>query len=381
MLAIILALIFWSCAFLIAYTYVGYPVLVIVLSRFWPRPVKRGEIEPTVSLIIAAYNEEKVIRAKLENSLALAYPAEKLEILVVADGSADRTPDLVAEFENQGVRLLYEPPRRGKTAALNRGVPASRGEVVFFSDANTMYEPETVRKMVRNFADPAVGGVSGRKIVLDDAARNSTEGEKAYWGYEARLKTAESLLGSIATADGEIFAVRRSLLGQMPDGTVHDDMYITLHLIQSGYRVVYEPEAISAEHASKNLLDEFHLKVRYVSAGFQILGQFRNMFLPPRGWFALGFISHKVFRWSVPWFLLGALVSSALLAGRLYQAVFWMQMVFYSTALLSWALQGKVRSSLLYFPLYFSMVNTAALYGIARHLFGGQTTLWRKAER
>jgi cellulose synthase/poly-beta-1,6-N-acetylglucosamine synthase-like glycosyltransferase len=300
---------------------------------------------------------------------------------VVADGSDDRTPQIVSEFRNYGVRLLFHPRREGKTAALNRAVPASSGEILLFSDANTYYQPDTIEKLTRNFNDPNVGGVSGRKIVLKDAEREATEGEAAYWSYESSLKNWESLLGSIVTADGEIFAMRRSLFEPIPPKTVHDDMYLTLRIIEQGYRVVYENEAISGEHASRTLRDEFHLKVRYVSAGYQIIASFRHMLLPPRRWFAVEFIFHKVCRWMMPFFLLGALLSSAIIQPTFYQRMFWLQFAFYSIAVLGWALHKKVHSFILHFPLYFLMANAAALCGFARHFATGQTTLWRKAER
>jgi biofilm PGA synthesis N-glycosyltransferase PgaC len=377
----LLEFLFWTSAGLILYACIGYPLLAQLLARLRPRPVRKADIRPTVSLIISAYNEEKTIGEKLENSLRLRYPEGKLEIVVVADGSSDRTVEIAGAFRERGVRLLHQSEREGKTAAMNRGVAASTGKILFFSDANTVYQPDTVEKLVRSFDDDSVGGVTGRKVVLEDRGRAATDGETAYWSYESALKAAESLAGSIATADGEIFAMRRSLYEPIPRGIVHDDMYLTLKIVENGYRVVYESEATSAEYASRSLYDEFHLKVRYASAGYQIVASFPGIFRPPRSWFAVEFISHKLLRWLAPFFLLGALFSSALIGSLFYKGVFWLQVAFYSIAVLGWALHGRVRFSALYFPLYFAAMNTAALYGFARHLMGGQTTQWRKAER
>lgn len=374
--------VFWGCAALIAYTYIGYPALVAVVAKLFPRPFRKQAIEPSVSFIVAAYNEEKTIEAKLENTLKLDYPREKFEIIVVADGSNDRTVEIAERYVSRGVRVLHRPEREGKTNALNHAVESATGEMLFFSDANTMYSPDVVRVMMRSFADRAVGGVSGRKVVLEDLDRDATQGEAAYWSYETSLKQAESTVASIATADGEIFAMRRHLFSTIPRHIVHDDMYLTVKIVEARYRVVMEPEAKSAEFASRTLMDEFHLKVRYASAGYQILATFPRMLLNPMRWFAWVFFSHKLTRWMAPFFLLGALASSALIpASPFFQLVFWLQVAFYLTAVAAALLPKKLCTGIVYFPLYFSLMNTAALYGAAKYVAVGQSPLWRKAER
>jgi cellulose synthase/poly-beta-1,6-N-acetylglucosamine synthase-like glycosyltransferase len=372
---------FWICVALVFYTYIAYPMLVMAASKLWPKPVRKREIYPRVSLIVSAYNEAKTIRAKLENALESTYPKDRLEIIVVADGSSDTSPAIVAEYADCGIKLLYEPERRGKVAAMNRAAPFSSGEILLFSDANTVYPPAALEKLVRNFHDPEVGGVSGRKILIEDVNRDATRGETAYWSYETNLKMAESLLGSIPTADGEIFALRRALFQTIPADIVHDDMYLTMSIVAAGYRVVFESEATSAEKASITLWDEFHLKVRYSSAGYQIFSRFRRMFFPPRSWFAVRCVSHKLLRWLVPLFLLGALLSSSLISTPFYRLAAVVQIVFYLLAVAGGALNRRVTNPVLYFALYFSLMNTAALYGFMRHFFHGDTSLWRKAER
>lgn len=377
-----MTLIFWVCVGVVGYTYVGYPVLAWVISRLRPRPVSQAAIQPTVSLVIAAYNEERVIREKIENTLALDYPRDRLEVVVVADGSTDGTVAIAQSYSSAGVRVLHEPGRKGKTSALNRAAGVCTGEILFFSDANTHYDRDVVRQLVRSFADPSVGGVTGRKIILEHADRVATKGETGYWGYESFLKTCESRFGSIVTADGEIFALRASLFEPMPQEIVHDDMYLTLRLVQSGCRVVYETNAISGEHASKNLWDEFHLKVRYASAGFQIVARFPALVLVPTRLFAVQFLSHKILRWMAPVFLIGALVGSALASGGgLVRVAWWAQVGFYGAALAGLALPARWRPRLLYYPVYFTMGNLAALVGLAKAVLGGQTTQWRRAER
>jgi cellulose synthase/poly-beta-1,6-N-acetylglucosamine synthase-like glycosyltransferase len=374
-------IVFWLCSALILYTYFGYPALIRVLARLWPRPVIKRAIHPRVSFIIAAFNEEKIIASKLENTLALAWPLEELEIIVAADGSNDGTTGIASRYRENGVTVLHRPEREGKTQALNHAVEEASGEILFFSDANTMYEPSTLALMIRNFADPSVGGVSGRKVVLSEQDREATQGESAYWNYETSLKQAESLFGSIVTADGEIFAMRRSLFDRIPKCIVHDDMYLTLKIVEKGYRVVFEAEATSAEAASHTLHDEFHLKVRYASAGYQIVVAFKQLLLNPARWFAWEFFSHKLTRWLIPFFLVGTLLASAFLDTPFYRLAFWLQVLFYCLALLGGLLPKRGLAFLFYFPWYFSVMNTAALYGFARYFTIGQTPLWRKAQR
>jgi cellulose synthase/poly-beta-1,6-N-acetylglucosamine synthase-like glycosyltransferase len=374
-------LLFWACAGIIVYAYLGYPLLAWVVSRLRPRPVHRQPIEPRVSLVIAAYNEERVIRAKIENTLGLDYPKDLLEVVIVADGSTDGTVDIARGYMADDIVVLHEPGRKGKTSALNRAAVVCTAEILLFSDANTEYRPDVIRHLVRSFADPAVGGVSGRKIILGDAERVATRGETSYWGYESFLKTCESRMGSIVTADGEIFALRASLFEPMPPEIVHDDMYLTLCLVRDGHRVVYDTDAVSGEHASKNLRDEFHLKVRYASAGFQLVARFPRLTLLPTSLFAVQFLSHKVLRWTAPLFLLGLLAASGLAPGSIYTLAWWGQVAFYGAAVVGAALPAARRPKLLYFPLYFAMGNLAALVGIARWLRGGQSTSWRRAER
>lgn len=375
-------LLFWASLSVVLYTYVGFFALVRLVSLVRSRPVRKGGSEPPVSMIVAAYNEERVIREKIENSLKLDYPKDRLEILVAADGSSDRTADIAREYADRGVRVLHEPERRGKTMALNRAAPEAKGEILFFSDANTFYEPDTVRKIARNFGDPEVGGVSGRKVILEESGRRATKGEKGFWGYEALLKILETRIGSISTADGEIFAVRKALFRAIPRKVVHDDMYLTLDLVRRGYRVVYEPEATSAEAASKSLKDEFFLKTRYASAGYPLVWEFRDLLLPPRGWFGFQFLSHKLLRWAAP-FPLALLFASSLLSSSPWIHAFGLlQAAFYAAALAGGLFSlAKVEVGPLYFPLYFCMGNGAALYGFFKAFGAGQSTLWRKAER
>lgn len=376
---------FFVCAGLLAYHYVVYPAIVIWLSRLMPRRSHTVEVPdarlPSVTLLIAAYNEEVVLEGKLLNSLSLDYPADRLQILIVADGSTDATKAVADGFAGRGVVVLHQPGRAGKTAALNRGMERASGEIVVFSDANNLFDNQALRHLVRHFSDGAVGGVCGIKQIRDANERESTVGDGLYWRYESALKMAESRLGSVTVADGEIFAIRRNLYSPLDRRLVNDDAAITFELLARGYRVLYEPAARSVEDASIRISEDFNVKVRMVSGGFQTLAFYwRFLLLPPRA-FTLAFISHKVLRWIAPELLVILALTSALLSSQLFFLMaFCAQAAFYLLALAGWLSPRKYALPLmLYLPFYFSAMNLAAFMGLYRYLSG--TTAWKKAAR
>lgn len=380
--------IFFITAALLLYNYLLFPAGIILLARIrGNEPTDElsaaNESLPSVMLLIAAYNEERVIEAKILNSLDLDYPEELLRILVVSDGSTDSTPQIVQRFRNKGVLSLYEPERRGKTAALNRAVVSATSEIVVFSDANNLFEKNALRELVKHFVDPRVGGVCGLKQIYHSAERESSQGDSLYWKYESAIKESESRLGSIANADGEIFAIRRSLYQPVDSTVVNDDAEITFALIKQGYRVLYERNAVSHEQASIRIEDDFHVKVRMVSGGFQTIARHWSFLLPPRSWFAFIFVSHKLLRWLAPVFMILIALSSLWMISRpFYLAMVILQGVFYSLALFGWfTREGTGRRAVFYIPFYLCAMNLAALRGLWRFLAGTQTTQWRKAER
>jgi cellulose synthase/poly-beta-1,6-N-acetylglucosamine synthase-like glycosyltransferase len=376
---------FWACAFLLAYHYFLYPGLVIAFSRLRPAPAPPDPAEwPSVSVIIAAYNEERVIDWKIRNTLGLDYPKDRFEVIVASDGSNDRTAEIARSFVPQGVVSLHEPARRGKTAALNRGVRQARGEIVVFSDANNEFSPDAIRRLVRHFGDPSVGGVCGAKRIKPAAERESSAGDSLFWRYESAIKVAESRIGTINNADGEIFALRRSLYKPVPEHIINDDAEITLDLIEQGKRIVYEPGAHSSEYASIHIRDDFFVKVRMVAGGYQTLAENPGALFPLRSWFAWSFFSHKTLRWLAPVFLIGTFAASVALAAQpLYLAALLAQVGFYALAALGWLLIGRVKSlpALLYVPFYFTTMNLAAFRGLLRFLRRSQTVHWRRAQR
>jgi poly-beta-1,6-N-acetyl-D-glucosamine synthase len=383
---LLLEWVFFVCSALVVYHYLLYPALVILLARGRPRTESStnhtpSAALPSVTVVIAAYNEERVIAQKLENTLALDYPAGRLQVIVAAHGSSDSTADLARRFEARGVTVLHDPVRRGKTAALNRAVAAATSEIVVFSDANNHFNADALQHLVRHFADPQVGGVCGLKQIYASTDRESAVGDGLYWKYESAIKIAESRLGSITTADGEIFAIRRALYRTLDKSLINDDTAITFELVRNRYRVLYEPAARSYEHASIRIEDDFNVKVRMVSGGFQTLSRYRSFLIPPRRAFAWAFLSHKVLRWLAPEFLVLMLVCSTLLVTQpLFQVLLLAQAGFYALAWLGWRRRALgVMPIAIYVPFYFCAMNLAALFGLYRYLTS--TTQWKKAER
>jgi cellulose synthase/poly-beta-1,6-N-acetylglucosamine synthase-like glycosyltransferase len=373
------------CVGFIGFHFFGYPLLLWSLARSRPRPVKQAPIEPAVSLIILAYNEETVIADKIKNSLDLKYPRERLEIIVVTDGSEDATPGIVEKFRPEGVTLLHSPERKGKGAAINRGVQAASGDILVFSDANAIYSADTIEKLARNFNDPEVGAVSGRKTVVQTQAA-ITQSEGFYWRYESAIKRMESLISSTVGVVGEMMSIRRELFRPIPPSVINDDFCLMHTVLRQGYRVIYEPDAVCWEVSAQNMKDE-NVRRRRINAGrFQVL--FRPDLWPwnqPLVLFQL--ISHKFLRLLLPQFMLGAWLGNlAVLAMPSPPgAMVWLfiaQCLFYGCALLGWLGERKGRRWKIPAIVYYITSGAlTSLDGLTRYLTGKQTVLWEKARR
>jgi cellulose synthase/poly-beta-1,6-N-acetylglucosamine synthase-like glycosyltransferase len=377
------ALIFFFSAGLIIYTYFGYPLLLTLLARLFPRPLHREETyTPMLTLLIAAYNEENVITEKLENSLALDYPADRLQILVATDGSDDRTPNLVKHYAAQGVELSHHPERRGKMAAIKRAMPLVRGDVVVFSDANAFYQPDALRKLVRNFADARVGVVCGKRRISKEQ-RALTHSEGLYWRYESFIRQKESLIDSITGVDGEMLALRRTLYQSPIKAVINDDFYMAYAVLNQGYRVIYEPEAITEEKMSESLRDEGIRRSRIVAGRYQLL--LRPDTIPwRRPWVAFAALSHKALRPLVPFCMFLSYVANLLwwCTARepiILASVLVGQTLFYVSAAAGWLLdRWGITNKLLYIPYYLCSANLAALKGFAKFITGRQSAQWKK---
>jgi cellulose synthase/poly-beta-1,6-N-acetylglucosamine synthase-like glycosyltransferase len=377
---IIFEVMFWLALGAMGYVFVGYPLLVLLLSRMVRKsPMPQTDDLPTVSLIVSAYNEEKIIGEKLYNCLALRYPREKLEIIVISDASSDGTDLIVNRYLDEGVVLKRMPTRGGKTAGLNAVVPFVNSDIVVFSDANALYAPDAIHNLVRNFADPSIGCVTGDSRYTHLEASYVGSSENTYWDYERSLKMGESALGSMVGADGAIFAIRRHLYWPLRAEDIND-FVIPLQIVSQGYRCVFEPEAICYENAVVHFEEEFRRKVRVVNRSWNGLFRVKELLNPLRyGWFALQVISHKLLRWLTPLFLGALLVSSMLLVSThwFYAGCAIGQVGFYALACLGVLLERwNIHNRWLSFPCYFLLMNVASIVGVCKYLRGQKINIW-----
>ena len=369
----------WLSAAALFYTYVGYPMLIAAVSSLRPRRVKCGEYLPPVSVIITAFNEERALAAKLENTLALDYPRDLLEVIVASDCSTDRTDEIAKRFAPRGVKLHRQPERLGKTAAQNAAIEKAHGEVIVFSDATSHYQPDVLKMIVPNFADPTVGCVGGRLVYVDHHQSDIGRGAKSYWGYETFLKRHESRACSLIGVSGCLYAVRRSAYVPLENDAC-SDFIIATKMVEQGLRAVFEPNAICTEETNQHPGDEMKMRVRVIAQTFSDLWRNRAMMNPFRsGLYAWQLFSHKIMRYFVPFVLLALLGASAILSleSPLYRIVFLLQMLGYSCAVASWLLEKSgVRSRVLALPQYFLLANVAALIACYQFVRGERYSRW-----
>ena len=374
-----MVLAFWLVGAVILYVYAGYPALLAVLRALGAgRPVAVGDYEPRVSLLISAFNEADVIAAKIRNSLALDYPRAKIEIIVLSDASDDGTDEIVRQFESEGVRLLRMAERGGKTLGLNAGVRAAGGDIVVFSDANAMYLPDAVRRMLRNFADPEVGAVVGESTYAS-ATGGAQQSESLYWKYETAIKRLESGIGSVVGGDGAIYAIRRNLYRDLRADAL-SDFVNPMQIVMAGKRCIYEPLARSVEEAAESFDKEFRRKVRIVNRAWRATWSQPSLLNPLRfGWFSVQLLSHKLLRWLMPLFLAAFLILSALLIDRgpLYAAIFVVQALLYALAGAGYLVRRSASMPrAMAVPFYFCLVNIASARGIIEAYRGRTYTTW-----
>lgn len=372
--------------FLCAYVYVGYPVLLVLLSRLARNPIQHGDVLPPVSLIVAAYNESEVIEQKIRNSLELDYPSDKLQIMIVADGSSDDTADIARRYEDQGVVVLHTPERRGKSAALNRGVEQATGDILVFSDANAFYLPEAIRMLVRNFNDSRVGCVSGKKTVRQEGS-TIAQSEGMYWKYESFLKKKESEIRSTVGVVGEMNSLRREFYQPIPKHIINDDAYLAMKTMQAGKRVIYEPEAVSWETSAASTRDEIIRRQRINAGRWQLFFSPGQVYPWNDPLVLFKLFSHKFFRLMLPFFMLGGLILNVIVVllpdvSPLMWVTLLVQVAFYVLALAGFlAEQAGVSFKIGKLAYYIVSSNGAAIRGFNRYIRGKQSVLWEKARR
>lgn len=389
-LYIIIEYLFWIGLFLIFYTYLGYGILLYIMVRIkelFSKPAHPllPDPLPDVTLFIAAYNEEDIVASKMDNCHALAYPKDKLKIVWVTDGSNDRTNELLEQYPD--VTVLFQPERKGKTAALNRGIQYITTPYVIFTDANTMLNKEAIHEIVRQFSNPKVGCVAGEKRVETKTAQGATAGEGIYWKYESALKALDFRLYSAVGAAGELFAVRTELFEQMPSDTLLDDFILSLRIVQKGYKIAYCKEAYATETASLNMKEEEKRKIRIAAGGLQSVWRLRSLFNIFRyGILSFQFVSHRVLRWTITPIILFLLIPlNIFLACKgefTYILLLLLQVAFYMMAYAGYIMEQKnVRNKLFFIPYYFSFMNINVIRGFF-YLAGNKGNgAWAKAKR
>lgn len=376
-----LQVVFWLALGAVVWSYAVYPLTIRLLGALRPRPVKRASIEPSITLVIAAYNEEKHIADKLRNSLALDYPAERLQIVVASDCSTDRTHEIVEGFAPR-VELVVLPERGGKTAGQNHAVRHATGDIVVFTDATTEFAPETLRDLVAPFADPAVGCVGAELEYVSEAGTGVGKGAGAYWRYERKLKQWEADANSLIGVSGCLYAVRREVYRPIDPGLI-SDFVIAGDVYERGYRTVYARGAVSREVTNEDTGREFAMRVRVIVRSINALVRRRRLWAPwNTGWFAYQLFCHKVLRYLVPWNLLIALVAHVGIvalgvAPWLYVPLLVAHLCVYAVAALGWlSTRNRWRLPLVHIPFYFLVANAAALHAALLYLRGERMVTW-----
>lgn len=385
-------IIFWISIFLIVYTFVGYGFvlyLLLKLKNLFVKPFSfKSNVElPTVSLLVAAYNEEELIGEKIKNTLALNYPKDKIQFIFTTDGSSDSTPDQVRQFPE--VTLLHIDAREGKMAAIKRAIPFIKGEIAVFTDANTFLNKDAILELVKHYQNPKVGAVAGEKrILVPETADASSAGEGFYWKYESLLKKWDYALYSGVGAAGELFSIRTELYQPVESDTIIDDHMIAMRIAEKGYIIAYEPNAYALETASADVKEELKRKIRIAAGGMQSILRLKksaNPFHNPI--FTFQYLSHRVLRWTItPFLLILAFVLNGIIAvqtGELfYQVLFGLQVLFYLLSLVGLYFENRnIRIKALFIPYYFCVMNYAVIAGIIRYFKKNQSAAWEKSKR
>lgn len=380
------AWVFWSAVLLAGYTYLLYPLLLPFLARLFPSQSlpdarERAETFPSVACIIAAFNEEQHIAARIDNVLTQTYDPAKLMLYVGSDGSRDKTASLILERKCDRVQALIFDKNRGKATVLNDLVAASSEPILVFSDANTMFEPDAVARLVARFEEPDVGAVCGELKLLDSKGSNR---DSVYWRIEQSLKRNEAELGGLLGANGAIYAVRRELYRPIPAGTIIDDFCIAMNVAASGWRLVYEPKAVAVEDTPDEISEEYHRRVRIGIGNYQTFFRHPEYLLRTNIATCFAYVSHKVLRWFTPHLMLAALAASAVLSleSRFYAGVLLLQLAVYGVAAVVWRFNlQRALPRLPAMAFFLLTLNWAFLVAFVRFILGQYSGSWRPTVR
>jgi cellulose synthase/poly-beta-1,6-N-acetylglucosamine synthase-like glycosyltransferase len=374
-------IVFWFALALLAYIYVGYPLIAVLRAMLWPRKREKAPIEPTISIVVVAHNEAHCIGARIENLLSIDYPRDRVQIIIGSDGSTDATVDKAREYEKYGVRVRAFRENRGKPAVLNAVIPTARGEIVVLTDARQRFEPGAVRALIENFADPAIGGASGELVLeTNESTRAGGQGTAMYWRYEKFIRSTEGQADSTVGATGAIYAIRRELFEPIPDDTILDDVVIPLRIVRRGYRVVFEPRARALDTASATAHQEFVRKSRTIAGTFQLFARETWLLIPWRNriWFET--ISHKALRLMLP-VLHGALLVAnvGLSEGWFYQTMLFGQVAFYAAAFVGYTQRDAPRRMFFFsVPCAICLLSWTVIVGFVRFVTNRQQVTWER---
>jgi cellulose synthase/poly-beta-1,6-N-acetylglucosamine synthase-like glycosyltransferase len=378
---------FWISTIVILYTYAGYPLIIRLLAKYFPKPLSKAEFLPTVTVLIPAFNEEQYIAKKIENTLSLDYPRDKFQIIVAADGSSDATSQIAKSYEKDGVLVNHTPERNGKMAAIVRSMKDVQGEIVVFSDANNMYDVQAIRELVRPFSDVSVGATTGAKLIIEDG-RDLSSAEGLYWKYESSIKKHESTVDSCVSSVGEILAVRKSSFVPPIEKIINDDHYIILDILRRGSRVIYVPTAKSYEYVSFSAQDEVTRRIRMNAGLFQTIFMSGKLLSGVRLLFIWQIISHKYFRAFLPFAFVFVFLTNLLVVALakeqslFFTGLFCFQVLFYAAALIgNWLkFNGRI-GKLLYLPTFLLNSNAATMMGFFNYLTNRQSHIWQRVRR
>lgn len=370
--------IFWLCLAIIGYTYIGYPLLLWLLARVSPLDVAAAPITPDITVVIAAMNEGKNIGDRLENILAQEYPPERLEIIVVSDGSTDHTDEIVNSFKDRHVTLLKLAARQGKAVALNEGINSARGEIIVFTDARQSFAPGAILQLAANFADASVGCVSGELMFFDNSSGIQAE-MGGYWRFEKWIRNNESRTGSVVGATGSIYAIRKALYQPLPSGTILDDVLTPLNIVMQGYRCIFDGGAVAYDIISETVNQEWRRKVRTLAGNWQLLTLRPVLLVPSLNPILWRLISHKLLRLIVPFALVILFFSGSTQPDLIYRVATFIQLLVYLLALSGYLLPRSRKVRLINISYFFAVMNIAALYGFWHWLTGNCGAIWQSA--
>ena len=382
----LLSILFIVLLFLAFHSYLSYPIIMKVIASFY-KARSIAPASPTVSILISAYNEEKVIRGRIENIAAQDYDFSKMEVLVGSDNSSDGTNGVLTQLEKQypWLTVFLFAERRGKASILNDLAHSARNEILVFTDANTEFDKSAVRTLVQGFGDDEIGGVCGR-LILQETGANRSESieERKYWEYETFIKKAEGKCGILIGANGGIFSVRRSLFEVLPPDAITDDFYITLTVLLKNRKFTYEEKAIAAEDITANITTELRRKIRFAATNFQTLAYFWKLLFNRNALLSFAFWSHKIIRWFFPLILAGMFIINLLLrnTSEFFFVMFYLQLAFYAVGMIGYIFSlFKIRIAL-FSVIYFFLVSNIALFlGFVRFAQGKQTAIWQSTPR